>query len=258
MSRTVIVTGSASGIGEATCARLERDGAHVIGLDIRDAEIIADLAIAQGRRDAVDAVESSASRLDAVICCAGVDARDPVTVRVNYFGVVDILSGLRPLLAAGSDPRAVVVASMAAIYPAADEGVIDACLAGDEERAVAEAVRALAGEQPRSIYAASKRALCRWVRRQAPTPDWAGAGIPLNAVAPGIVRTPMVEHHLVDDQKRAALERNVPMPLHGPGEPAHVASLLAWLAGPENALVTGQVVFVDGGADAVLRGDETW
>ena len=48
------------------------------------------------------------------------------------------------------------------------------------------------------------------------------------------------------------------MPLHGPGEPEHVAALLAWLAGPENVLVTGQVVFVDGGADAVLRGEREW
>ncbi|MFE7517476.1 hypothetical protein ACFU8I_40555 [Streptomyces sp. NPDC057540] len=37
-----------------------------------------------------------------------------------------------------------------------------------------------------------------------------------------------------------------------------MAPLIAWLASPENALVTGQVVFVDGGADAVLRGDGVW
>ena len=230
----------------------------MIGLDLRDAEVVADLGTLAGRLAAVASVEASVHRLDAVVCCAGVDVRDPLTVRVNYFGVVDVLTGLQPLLARGSDPRAVVVASMAAIHPAADAGVIVACLDGDEERAVAAAAQALAADPPRSVYAASKRALCRWVRRQAPTPDWAGAGIPLNAVAPGIVRTPMVEHRLADDRRRARLEEDVPMPLHGPAEPEHVAALLAWLDGPENVLVTGQIVFADGGADVVLRGDEAW
>jgi NAD(P)-dependent dehydrogenase (short-subunit alcohol dehydrogenase family) len=96
------------------------------------------------------------------------------------------------------------------------------------------------------------------VRRNAVTADWAGAGIPLNAVAPGIVRTPMVAHHLSDDARRTRLEQYVPMPLHGPAEPEHVAALIRWLAGAENVLVTGQVVFVDGGADAVLRGEAAW
>jgi enoyl-[acyl-carrier-protein] reductase (NADH) len=44
------------------------------------------------------------------------------------------------------------------------------------------------------------------------------------------------------------------MPLHGPSEAVVVARLLAWLASEENTHVTGQVVFVDGGADVFLGG----
>jgi NAD(P)-dependent dehydrogenase (short-subunit alcohol dehydrogenase family) len=48
------------------------------------------------------------------------------------------------------------------------------------------------------------------------------------------------------------------MPLHGPGTPEHVAALLDWLAGPENVLVTGQLILIDGGWDATTRGDDVF
>ena len=48
MTRLIAVTGSASGIGAAIRARLERDGARVLGVDIRDAEVVADLSTAAG------------------------------------------------------------------------------------------------------------------------------------------------------------------------------------------------------------------
>ena len=50
----------------------------------------------------------------------------------------------------------------------------------------------------------------------------------------------------------------VPMPLNGIAEAQVVADLLAWLVGEENSHLCGQVVFVDGGSDAVIRGDATW
>ena len=257
MSRTVVVTGSGSGIGRATAERLADAGDRVLGVDLQGAEIEADLGTPEGRAAAVSAI-AAGGEVDAVVCCAGVEAKGDVTVRVNYFGVVELLEGLQPLLAAGDAPRAAVVASFAAIHPAFDAGIVDACLAGDEAAAVDACAAAVEAEPPRSVYASSKRALVRWVRRSAPRERWAGAGIPLNAVAPGVVATPMTQYRLDDPSRREALLGVVPMPLHGPGEPEHVAALLTWLAGRENVLVTGQVVFVDGGADAVLRGEEGW
>jgi NAD(P)-dependent dehydrogenase (short-subunit alcohol dehydrogenase family) len=258
--RTIVVTGSASGIGQAARERLERDGCRVIGVDLREAEVVADLATPYGRAALVEGVQALTPAIDGVVACAGVEVMDAVTVRVNYFGTVATLEGLRPLLAAGELPRAVAVASQSSLQPFVDPAIVDACLDGDEERAVAASEEALAGEgtRPRAVYASSKRALCLWVRREAPTPPWASAGIPLNAVAPGIIETPMTRPYLDDPEKRAGIHERVPMPLHGPGKPEHVASLLTWLVSPENVLVTGQVVFVDGGADAVMRGITTW
>ena len=48
------------------------------------------------------------------------------------------------------------------------------------------------------------------------------------------------------------------MPLGGVGRADEIASLLAWLTSPVNGLVTGQLIFADGGFDALTRGDDVW
>ncbi|WP_007506876.1 SDR family NAD(P)-dependent oxidoreductase [Pseudofrankia saprophytica] len=185
MSRTYVVTGAASGIGRATAELLLDQGATVIGVDLKDTEVTVDLAARAGREELVDRVrELTGGRLDAVVACAGVSRRDPRTVRVNFFGAVATLTGLRPLLAAGTNPAAVVVDSVACLHPA-DPAIVAGCLAADEPAAVTAA--------------------------------------------------------------QAAVDRGAGQLLY-----------LAWLAGPHNSHVTGQVIFVDGGADAVLRGDSVW
>ncbi|MFB7214908.1 SDR family oxidoreductase [Streptomyces sp. NPDC056255] len=257
MSRTCLVTGSASGIGKATVALLAQRGHTVIGADLDDGDIRADLATAQGRAElVVRARELTGGRLDAVVSCAGVAHFDPLTIKVNHFGAVATLDGLRPLLAAGTDPRAVVVGSIDSVHP--DPAIVAAALAGDEAAAVDAARAAVDRGEGHLVYSSSKAAISRWVRRAAATDDWAGAGVPLNAVAPGVVVTPLTRPLLDDPQTRALVERSVPMPLHGHARPEQIAPLIAWLASPENTVVTGQVVFADGGADAVLRGDSTW
>src|SRR5262245_56346389 len=86
----IAVSGSASGIGAAIRAGLPRDGQRVIGIDLRDAEVIADLATADGRAAAIDAVKQhSAGRLDGLVVCAGVGPHVPdqaLIVSLNYFG----------------------------------------------------------------------------------------------------------------------------------------------------------------------------
>jgi NAD(P)-dependent dehydrogenase (short-subunit alcohol dehydrogenase family) len=73
-----------------------------------------------------------------------------------------------------------------------------------------------------------------------------------------VIQTPMTQWRLDDAKARKTLDERVPMPIGRIGAPEDVAALLAWLAGVENRLVTGQVIFIDGGADAVLRGDAVW
>ena len=74
MSRTYVITGSASGIGAAPRALLEKDGYRVIGVDIGEAEVVSDLGTEDGRSAIVErVVELSEGSVDAVIACAGLN-----------------------------------------------------------------------------------------------------------------------------------------------------------------------------------------
>src|SRR5437764_7131521 len=86
--KTVLVTGSASGMGAATTERLLQTGHRVLGIDRHDADIVADLSHAEGRAQAVEAVKSSERVLGGVVACAGlgVPGPDPAAiVSVNFF-----------------------------------------------------------------------------------------------------------------------------------------------------------------------------
>lgn len=253
----IAMTGSASGIGAATRARLENSGRRVIGIDVRDAEVIADLSTPAGRDTAVVAVRRAAGgRLDGLVACAGVGPQAeplPLIVSLNYFGAQAVLAGLREALAAGTQPAAVAVSSNSATVPGSecDTPMVAACLAGDEAEA-RQIATTLMGHQ---VYAGSKLALARWVRRNAPGAEWAGAGIRLNAVAPGAVLTPLLQAGLDHPMWGPAI-RSFPIPTGGFGAPEQIAAAITFLLSPEASFCCGSVLFADGGTDAMLRPDE--
>lgn len=260
MSRTYIVTGAGSGIGATTTALLRARGDRVVGIDLRGSDVDADLSHPDGRAAAVERAAAIVDgRIDAVIACAGIAAPIAATIAVNYFGVTETVTGLLPYLASSDAPRVAVVSSMASLQPNSAE-LVEAALSGDENEALRIA-SALADQGPQVgylIYPSSKRALSRWVRRESITAAFAGAGIPLNAVAPGTVVTPMTRDLLATPEGTAMVDAAVPMPLNSHQPPESVAQLLLWLTDPVNTHTTGQTIYCDGGADAVLRGDDIW
>ena len=257
MPRKYVVTGAASGIGKALTEQLRSEGHEVFGVDLRDSDVSVDLTTADGRTELVEKVtELSGGAIDAVVAVAGLAAPIPATVGVNYFGAIATLDGLRPLLAGSDAPRAAVVASLAALEPI-DEPLHDALLSGNEAASLelAQAIADAPTDTPsNAIYNTSKNAIALWIRTNAPTDDWAGAGIALNAIAPGVIETPMIASILATEEGRAALAAGAPAPLNGPAAPASApAALLAWLTSAQNTHVTGQIVFVDGGAEVIRR-----
>ena len=257
-NRTYAVTGATSGIGAATVRYLRERGGRVIACDVGDADVVGDLTTSEGRAALVDGVTRlTGGRIDAIVANAG--GGPPQTMlSLNFFGAVATLEGLRPLLAASPAPRAVMVSSVSS-FAQFDPALIEACLAGDECAATAAAGQALAaGKGPLCLYGSAKHALNRWCRRVAAEPQWAGAAIPLNVIAPGVIDTPAAAPILSDPDRRAQIGSMVPMRGAYPGSPEQLAAIVAWCVSAENALMTGQILFVDGGFECLTRGERSW
>lgn len=248
--RTVAVTGAASGIGAAVRRRFEHSGTRVIGVDLHDADVVADLGTESGRSAALSAVIGAADgRIDGVVACAGLGPQTRPTeaiAAVNYFGALAFLDGLLPALAEGEAPSAVAISSNSAGITPANDALLAALAAGDEPLAAKTA----AGLDGATVYGMSKLALARAVRRRAGT--WGAAGVRLNAVAPGPIDTPLLRGSL-DDPVLGPLVDALPVPLGRRGAPEEIAAAVAFLLDPANGFVHGSVLFVDGGTDALLR-----
>jgi NAD(P)-dependent dehydrogenase (short-subunit alcohol dehydrogenase family) len=253
--RTIAITGSASGIGLATRQTLEAEGARVIGIDLQDCEVKADLATREGRAGALqDTLANCDGRLDGFVACAGISGigkPGSLTVAINYFGAVELLEGLQPALAKGNEAAAVAISSNSVTtMPNIPDALVESLLAGDEDAAAS-----VADQHGGHAYAGSKLALARWVRRQAVGEKWIQSGITLNAVAPGRTSTPFDDAMLKNEQIRPHLEA-YPIPRGRLGQPEEIGGFIAYLLGPNARFFCGSLLYIDGGSDALMRADE--
>ena len=251
--RTYVVSGAASGIGAATTTLLREQGHRVVTVDLRDADVTADLSTADGRATAVSGVLALADVVHGVVPAAGIGGftgTDPVlVVSVNFFGAVALVEGLREPMAAAGGAAVVFLASNSITgQPGWAGDVAIACLRGDEA-----AARATAAEHEAvMVYPASKAALAWWARRAGVTEEWIGAGIRLNSVAPGKIATAMTDQ-LAADPVFGPLSEAYPTAVGRDGRADEIAAPIAFLLSDAASLIVGSVLYVDGGTDAILH-----
>lgn len=254
--RTYVVSGAASGIGAATTALLRADGHRVVTVDLRDADVVTDLSTPDGRAAAVAGVRELTDTVHGLVPCAGlagltgVDSR--LVVSVNFFGAIALVRGLHDrLAAAGRDDGASVVllaSNSITAMPGWNAPVAQACLRDDEDTARAEAAKV----DSVLVYPSTKAALAWWARREGVKPEWIGRGIRLNAVAPGLIATPMTERLRADPQLGAFAD-DFPTAIGRPGRPEEVAATIGFLLSDAASLLVGSVIYADGGTDAMLH-----
>jgi NAD(P)-dependent dehydrogenase (short-subunit alcohol dehydrogenase family) len=241
--RGVVVTGGGSGIGQAVCYAAAEEGARVaVGdLDAEHGEATAaeirrrrgeahafavDVADPQSVAQFIEGAESVLGRLDVLVNSAGIREIENVldlafaewqrVILVNLSGTFLVSQSFaRRLVQQGRKGQIVNLASTLGLMAA----------------------------PKRAAYTASKHGVVGLTRQMAL--ELGDRGVRVNAVAPGVVRTPLTERYFQDPDYAQTIRD-----LHAVGrwaEPQEIAKAILFLAAEENGFITGAVLTVDGG-----------
>lgn len=250
----VLITGASEGIGGAAAIRIAQDAQAAGGA----ARMVLSTS---GRQPAAQTLLDSLAELGAEVHVVPADLTDIDACRMLARETLDRLDGLDCFV---SNAGALGGAPLREISPEKWDFLFDInvrptlVIAQELHEALSlshgsiVATSSMTGEMPMpgsGAYSAAKAAVSMLIRQMAQ--EWGPDGIRANAVAPGMIRTPLTEAVYADEELAAA--RSALVPIGRIGTAADIGNIIAFLAGPQSAYVTGQIIVADGGVtDAML------
>lgn len=243
--KTVLITGAATGIGRATALAFAAAGAAVLvgDVDARAEETVRDIIAGGGKAVFQKTDVSDSAQVEALVARA-----------VSEFGSLDVAfnnAGLLPPTAplaeqTETDWARIMSVDVTGVFLCLKHELAHMSKAGRGVIVNTASVAGLRADPGMAPYVAAKHAVVGLTKAAAI--DYATAGIRVNAIAPGLVRTPMTERWLNDPEMREKVLAD--SPIRRAAEPDDIAGLVLFLASDLASVITGAVYPVDGARTA--------
>lgn len=237
--KIVLITGAASGIGQATARRFSEEGASLVIVDIKDLSDTADSLSGPVLAHMADVSDDTA--------CDGM-----VNAAIERFGRLDVLVNNAGVYSEG-DPAKISNEDWRKVIATDLDGVFFGCRAAIPHLEKVggsivntASVSGTGGDWNTLPYNAAKGGVVNFTRSLAM--DLGKRGIRVNAVCPSLTRTPMTKDAFEDEAQMKAFRERIPLGRHC--EPEEVAAVIAFLASTDASFITGAMIPVDGGVSA--------